>query len=117
MKRRYAELLAWQKAHRLTIDMYRVSLSYPKDEQYGLVSQIRRAASSIPANIVEGHSRSSTNEFKHFLSIARGSAVELDYFLLLSKDLGYLEDDIVDQLCMQCDDVIRLITALMVSLK
>ncbi len=117
MKRRYSDLLVWQKAHALAIDAYEASKSLPKDELYGLISQIRRAAVSIPTNIVEGQSRSGQNEFGKFLSISRASTAELDYLLLLSKDLGMLSPEVADNLCEQCDEIIRMLTGLINSIK
>ena len=117
MKRRYADLLVWQKAHALAIEAYNASKSLPKDELYGLISQIRRAAVSIPTNIVEGQARSGQNEFGNFLSISRASAAELDYLLLLSRDLGYIDASVVEHLVEQCDQVIRMLTGLMNSTK
>ena len=83
----YKELKVWQKSHELTLEIYQLTKIYPDEEKFGLISQMRRAAFSVPSNIVEGHSRRSQKEFKQFLTIARGSVDELNYFLLLSKDL------------------------------
>ncbi|NEU08946.1 four helix bundle protein [Flavihumibacter sp. R14] len=88
----YKELKVWAKAHQLTLFVYQVSKGYPKDEMYSLTSQLRRAASSIPANIAEGCGKNSRSDLANFLNIALGSANETEYFLLLSKDLGYLAD-------------------------
>ncbi len=87
----YRELTVWQRSHALTLELYRVTKSFPKDELFGLVSQIRRAASSIPANIAEGCGRDGDAELKRFLNIALGSACEVDYFILLATDLDYLD--------------------------
>lgn len=86
----FRELKVWEKAHQLTLDVYKATVSFPKDEQYGLTSQIRRASASIPANIAEGCGRSSDAELARYLQIAMGSASELEYHLLLAHDLGYL---------------------------
>ena len=83
----FRELKVWEKAHLLTIDIYRITATFPKEEMYGLTSQIRRASSSIPANIAEGCGRGSDNDFRRFLQIAMGSASELEYHLLLAHDL------------------------------
>jgi len=82
--------LVWQKSHRLTLDIYQATKSFPKEEMYGLTAQIRRAGSSIPANIAEGCGREGEAELARFLNIAMGSASELEYYLLLARDLGFL---------------------------
>ena len=90
--RDFHDLLIWQRSHQLTIEIYRISQSFPNDELFGLISQIRRAVSSIPINIAEGCGRSSNKDFSHFLQIAIGSATELEYELLLAHELHYIED-------------------------
>jgi four helix bundle protein len=86
----YKDLKVWEKGHLFTLKVYDVTKLFPKEEIYSLTNQIRRAASSIPANIAKGCGKNSQNEFAHFLNIALGSANEAEYFLILSKDLGYL---------------------------
>ena len=86
----YRRLKVWQEAHLLVLLIYKLTKAYPRDELFGLVSQIRRAVVSIAANIVEGQARSSKKEFIQFLSIANGSLVEVEYFMELSHDLGYI---------------------------
>lgn len=88
----YRKLLVWQRAHKLVIDIYANSKGFPKDELYGVTSQLRRAAVSISANIVEGAGRKTKPDFARFLTISLGSTNEVEYFFLLSKDLGYLKD-------------------------
>jgi four helix bundle protein len=88
--RDFRELLVWQKAHALTLDVYRATKSFPREELYSLTNQIRRAAISIGANIAEGAGKNSRAEFARYLQIALGSASELEYHLLLSRDLEYL---------------------------
>ena len=90
--RDFRKLKVWERAHQLTLDVHRVTASFPKSERYGLTSQIRRAASSVPANIAEGCGRNGTAEFARFLHIAMGSASELEYHLLLSRDLQLLTE-------------------------
>jgi four helix bundle protein len=82
----------WEKSHSLTLAIYRATDTFPKNEVYGLTSQIRRASASIPANIAEGCGRQGDAEFGRFLHIAMGSACELEYHLLLGRDLGFLND-------------------------
>ncbi|MBI2515301.1 MAG: four helix bundle protein [Opitutae bacterium] len=86
----YREILVWQRSHALTLEIYRGTQLFPKEELFGLTSQMRRAAASIPANIAEGCGRDGDAELKRFLNIALGSACELDYFILLAAELGYL---------------------------
>jgi four helix bundle protein len=96
--RDFRELKVWHKAHALTLDAYRATSSFPRDELYGLTSQIRRAAVSVGANIAEGAGKNSRPEFSRFLQIALGSASELEYHLLLSRDLDYLVPEIYAEL-------------------
>jgi four helix bundle protein len=96
--RNFRELKVWHKAHQLTLDVYAATKTFPRDELYGLTSQIRRAAVSIGANIAEGAGKNSSAEFGRFLQIAQGSASELEYHLLLSGDLGYLIPEICERL-------------------
>ncbi|HEX9680129.1 MAG TPA: four helix bundle protein [Anaerolineales bacterium] len=88
--RDYRGLEVWEKAHRLTVQIYRSTETFPKAEQFGLTSQIRRSSSAIPTNIAEGCGRRSQAELAQFLHVAIGSANELEYQLLLSEELGYL---------------------------
>jgi len=86
----YKDLIVWQKAMDLAEEIYRLSKSFPREELYGLTSQIRRAAVSVPSNIAEGHARQSTAEFRNFLSIAQGSLAEVDTQQLLAQRFQYL---------------------------
>ncbi|HYH69162.1 MAG TPA: four helix bundle protein [Urbifossiella sp.] len=88
--RTFRDLLVWQKAIQLAITVYRVTQAFPKEEKYGLTSQVRRAAVSVSSNIAEGHARQG-REFAHFLSIARGSAAEVESQLYLAAELGFIE--------------------------
>lgn len=87
--RKYNDLVVWQKAHDLVLDIYRITKQYPKEELFGLTSQMRRAAISVPANIVEGFAKNGTKDKLRFYNIAAGSLNEVDYFLFLSEELGY----------------------------
>lgn len=89
----YKDLKVWEKAHHFTLKVYETTKTFPKEEIYGLTSQLRRASSSIPANIAEGSGKNSKNEFAHFLNISLGSANEAEYFLILAKDLKYIEEN------------------------
>jgi four helix bundle protein len=88
----FKELRVWSKAHELTVLVYKLTRAFPKDEVYGLTSQVRRSAASVGANIAEGCGRHSDGEMTRFLQIARGSASETEYHLLLAKDLGFLQE-------------------------
>src|SRR6266850_7037771 len=89
----YEKLEVWQRAHRLTLEAYATTKGFPDGERFGLVSQIRRAAASVPANIVEGCGRNGDREMARFLRTALGSAQELEYHLLLARDLALLDPD------------------------
>ena len=86
----YKNIFAWQRAHELTLMVYQYTQAFPAAERYGMQSQMRRAAYSVPSNIAEGSSRKSDNDFRRFLEIALGSLKELQYFVLLATDLTYL---------------------------
>ncbi|MBU2913156.1 four helix bundle protein [Reichenbachiella agariperforans] len=96
--RDYRKYKVWELGHELTLEIYRVTLEFPAAEKFGIVSQMQRAAYSIPSNISEGCGRDSDKEFARYLVIAKGSASELEYFLLLSKDLKYLNEKDYDAL-------------------
>ena len=88
----FQRLKVWEKAHQLTLILYKETKTFPREELFGLTSQIRRAASSIPANLAEGCGRDSEKELARFIQIAQGSAYELEYHLLLAYELGYLAE-------------------------
>lgn len=90
--RDFRKLQVWEKSHLLTLNIYRITADFPRDEVYGLVSQMRRASSSVPVNLAEGCGRDGDTELRRFAQIALGSASELQYHLLLSRDLGYIQD-------------------------
>jgi len=89
----FKQLNVWQKAYELTLEIYKITTAFPKNEMYGLTSQLRRAAASVPANIAEGYERNHRKEYLQFLHIAKGSLGEIETFLLLSNDLKYLSKD------------------------
>lgn len=113
----WSELKVWQKAHALVLEIYKVTTTFPKTETYSLVDQIKRAAYSIPANIVEGQSRNTTKEYIQFLYIARGSLEELRYFLLLSKDLKFIDLEMYEKITKDCKEVSIMLNNLIKSLK
>ena len=91
----YTDLLVWKKAHELTLMIYKAVASYPKEETYNLVSQLKRASSSIATNIAEGTGRFSQKDLAHFLQMALGSSHEVEYLLLLSKDLNFINQEFI----------------------
>jgi four helix bundle protein len=88
----FKDLNIWREAHQLTLEIYKITKEFPKEKVYGLISQLRRAAISIPSNIAEGMGRNSTKELLNFIYNARGSLSEVIYYLILAKDLGYIKD-------------------------
>ena len=115
MAQHYRELIAWQKAMALVIHVYEVTKAFPDDERFGLVSQMRRCAVSIPSNIAEGQARNTNGEFIQFLGIARGSTAELTTQILISERLGYLQTPQVT--IEMVDEVGRILSGLIKSLK
>jgi len=113
----YRELIAWQKAMDFTAEVCRATRSFPKDELYGVTSQLRRASVSIPSNIAEGQGRQSTGEFRQFLGHARGSLLETETQILLSERLEYLDRGTAENLLGQAAEVGRILNGLMNSLK
>jgi four helix bundle protein len=108
----YRDLLAWQKAMELVTEVYQVTSRFPKEELYGLTSQMRRAAISIPSNIAEGHGRNSKREFHVFLGHARGSLCELETQIEVAKNLGYVDTATCSDLLAKAARVARLINGL-----
>ena len=112
----FKKLRVWQKAHTLTLDVYRISQSFPKEELYGLVSQMRRCAVSIASNIAEGSRRGTDPELSRFLRIALSSACELDYQVLLSFDLRYLNKEEFKKLSDSLTHIKKMLIAFITSI-
>ena len=108
----YKDLKVWEKAHFFTLRVYENTRTFPKEEVYGLTNQLRRAAFSIPANIAEGCGKNTKGDFANFLNIALGSANESEYFLILSRDLHYLNQDVYDILYNCINEVKAMLIAL-----
>lgn len=106
----YRKLKVWVRSHQLTLGIYEATRSFPREELFGLTGQLRRAASSIPANIAEGYGRGGDAELGRFLKIARGSASELDYHLVLARDLMYLEPSRFEHLITEAQGIGRMLT-------
>jgi four helix bundle protein len=115
--RSYKDLIAWQKAIELTTAIYATTQKFPKEEMFGLTSQLRRAAVSVPSNIAEGQARNSSREFGHFLTIALGSLNEAETQLLIAQKLGYLTPETVAILLKDASEVGKIIQGLAASLK
>jgi four helix bundle protein len=111
--RDFRQLRVWEEAHLLTLDVYKITKAFPKEELFALTNQIRRASSSIGSNIAEGCGRGSNKDYANFLQIALGSAFEVDYQLLLAKDLAYLETDNYSLMCKKVDAVKRQLASLL----
>jgi four helix bundle protein len=108
----FHELKVWQRAHELTLAVYKATRNFPPEEKYGLCSQVRRATASVPTNIVEGYRRKGGKEFLRFLNIAEGSLEETKYHLILSRDLGYLNQEEYVRLDEICCEVGRMLGGL-----
>lgn len=114
--RSYKDLIVYQKAYQLVLQIYKVTESFPKTEIYGLVSQMRRSAVSIPANIAEGYRRGHRKEYIQFLRIAQGSCGELETFLSMSKDLDFIKEKEFEEFEKVQEEISRLLQALISSL-
>jgi four helix bundle protein len=108
----YRDLIAWQKAKSLALDVYRCTRRFPKDEIYGLSSQMRRAAVSVPSNIAEGKGRYSQKEFVQFLYHARGSLLELETQLSIARDLDYIDRPLFESLESETEELGRILNGL-----
>ena len=115
----FRNLKVWQKAHALTLDVYRITRNFPADEKFGLTAQLRRSCASVPANLAEGCARAGDADFARFVNIAlaSASASETDYHLLLSRDLTYLSDSIYHSLFEQVSEVKRMLNSFERSLR
>jgi four helix bundle protein len=108
----FRNLTVWRKSHELALEVYRSTQRFPSEERYGLVSQLRRAAISIPTNIAEGSKRKHPRDYARFLNISEGSASELEYLLLVSQDLGYLAANTAEGLIGQAVEAQRMLNGL-----
>jgi four helix bundle protein len=107
----YKKLVVWENAHKIVLEVYQLTKSFPTEERYGLVSQFRRSAMSIPTNIAEGCGKFSQNDFASYLQIALGSTQETEYLCLLSKELGYIDRIVHDDLSRQ----VGIVKAMLIS--
>jgi four helix bundle protein len=109
---RYSNLTVWRRSHALVLQVYRLTKSLPRSEQFGITSQLQRAAVSVPSNIAEGAKRAGRREYAHFLNVAEASLAETDYLLLLARDLGFAESSSVETLRTEADEILRMLSSL-----
>ena len=109
MIKTFRDLNVWQKAHNLVLEIYKITRDFPKEERYGLVSQLRRSAASTPTNIVEGFKRKSKKDYAHFINVADGSLEETKYHIILANDLGYVKESEFGKLMELCDEIGRML--------
>lgn len=113
----FRQLQVWEKSHQLALAVYKATKEFPKEELYGLTSQIRRANMSIPTNIAEGCGRGTDPDFARFLQIAMGSASETEYQLLLARDLDFLQNDVYKKLNNDVEEVKRMLASLIIKIR
>lgn len=113
----YKDLIAWQKGIELTTIVYKLLNQFPKEEKYGLISQISRSCTSIPANIAEGWGRDSDQNFVNYLRIAKGSLYELETHLIVSKNINYLTDENLKDLQIKIEEISKIINGLIKSIQ
>jgi four helix bundle protein len=109
---RFTEIKVWQRSHQLVLDIYRISKEFPEDERFGLTSQLRRAAVSVPCNIAEGSKRVTGQDYARFLNIAQGSVAEVQYLLILGGDLGYLNAESAKSLLGEAEEIGAMLNSL-----
>ena len=108
----FRELRVWQRSHDLVLDIYKMTVKFPQEEKFGLISQLRRSISSVPTNIVEGFKRKGKKDFCHFLNLAESSLEETKYHLILSKDLDYICSETYAALNSKCEEIGRMLSRL-----
>ena len=113
----FRQLKVWEKAHHLALEVYRATATFPKEELYGLMSQLRRASVSVPTNIAEGCGRNTDADFARFLQIAMGSASETEYEIILAFDLGFLSKTQFEELQSKAEEVKKMLTSILKTLR
>jgi four helix bundle protein len=113
----YRDLEVWQKSMRLAKRVYQVTQKFPSEERFGLTNQLRRAAVSVPSNLVEGHARFGSGEFSRFISITMGSVAELETQILLSSELGYVGPDVANEILAELDAIGKMLRGLAKSIE
>jgi four helix bundle protein len=114
--RDFKKLIVWERSHNFVLTLYRLTRLFPKEELYGITSQLRRAVISIPANIAEGSGKQTEKEFARYLSIAAGSASETEYLLILSKDLQFIEESASNDLIIEINEIKKMLNALITKI-
>jgi four helix bundle protein len=109
---RFTNLLVWRRSHALVLEIYKLTTKFPKDERFGLVSQLRRAAASVPTNIAEGSKRRSNAEFGRFLNVSEGSLAEAEYLVMLSRDLAFLPASVAENILKEITEIAQMLNAL-----
>jgi len=115
--RNFRKQQVWAKSHRLTLKVYKITATFPREELYGLTSQIRRACASIPANIAEGCGRETDLDFARFLQIAMGSATEIEYLFMLSNSLDFIENNQYNELNDEIIEIKKMLTSFIRTLR
>lgn len=108
----FTKLVVWQRNHKLVLALYRASVGFPAHERYGLTSQLRRAALSVPSNVAEGPKRASQTDFARFLNLAEGSLSETEYLVIVSRDLGYIEAAAATRYLQEITEIARMLASL-----
>ena len=108
----FTELKVWQRSHAVVLELYRLTSNFPADERFGLTSQLRRAAASVPTNIAEGAKRTGKQDYARFLNIAQGSLAETEYLVMLSQDLGYLASERAKEVLSEIPEIAGMLHAL-----
>ncbi len=109
---RFTELRVWKRSHAFALSLYRLSANFPGEERFGLTAQLRRAVLSVPTNIAEGSKRQGRQEYARFLNIAEGSLAEVEYLLMFSRDLGYLDKKTSEASLAEADEIARMLSRL-----
>ncbi|HEV2233457.1 MAG TPA: four helix bundle protein [Terriglobia bacterium] len=114
---RFQDLKVWQRSHALVLEIYRLTKSFPDAERFGIISQLRRAAASVPTNIAEGTKRQGRQDYARFINIAEGSLAEAEYWVLLSRDLGHLAPKASETASAETGEIARMLNALRVKIE
>ncbi len=114
--RDFKKLKVWERSHNFVLNIYQLTKLFPKEELYGIISQLRRAAVSIPTNIAEGSGKQTEKDFAKYLSIAAGSTNETEYLLILSKDLGFIKESIATDLITEINEIKKMLNAFILKI-